>query len=106
MGEKTMTPLLMVAKELEEQCKSMTCDEYEQSIRGLLKHLHDRAYEAIQSKDVDDGRALKLSKEYCTMAQLVSTFGTALIAFDDLEQDAVPLADLDPDDDGSGGRMN
>lgn len=81
--EKKLSPLERVAREMTEHC-DLTEQEVEQALRDLLSHLMGRASQKLVD---DDGslEALAASRQYWVFAELVAQFGTALIAFDDIE---------------------
>lgn len=83
----------------------MTMAEYERGFRGIFDLLHDRALEALEGP-ADDVTALRYSQEYCAFAELMSCFGTALIAFEDIDGTEADDPDEDPIDDGSSHGVN
>jgi len=99
----------MVARELGRDYDgqgSMTALDYETVFRGLLAHLEKRAREAIEG-DADDKTALRYAQEYCAVSEMINIFGTALIAFEDIDDtEGPPVEDDDPIDDGSSHGMN
>ena len=101
-----MTPFQMVVQELTER-GSMSQEEYTLALRALFDLLHDRALVAI--KGPDDATALAVAQQYCAFGELVTSFGTALIAAEDIEDADVPVAELmddGPDEPPPSGEMN
>lgn len=94
-----MNATQMVAKELGHDHGgqgSMTMDEYMGCFSRLVDHLRDRARDAIDNSP-DDALALRLAQEFCAFTELVNCFGSALIAFEDME-----AGDYEDDDEGDG----
>ncbi len=99
MEKKKLTPVQMVARELANDHGgqgAMSKAEYDRAFAGIFKLLHDRALSALE--DPDSKEALELSQQYCAFGEMMNTFGTALIAVEDMEDE-----DLPPPDDGEPG---
>lgn len=104
MEKKKLTPVQMVARELANDHGgqgAMNKAEYDLAFAGIFSLLHDRALAAL--RDPDSKEALALSQQYCAFGELVNTFGTALIALEDIEEAELPTAN---DRDGAGPGMN
>lgn len=83
--------------------------EYQECLENVMEHLHDRARTALEDIAVDEVIALRYSQEFCTVAELIRDFGTALIAFEDIEGFDVTEAEIvddDPVDDGESHGVN
>ncbi len=83
MIEEKLNPLQTVALEMSNHSE-MTFEQIEKSLLGLLEHLKQRAHAAIEDKLDED--ALDFAREYRAAAELIATFGTQLIAFEDMEE--------------------
>lgn len=95
MEKKKLTPFQMVVRELAAERGSMSEGEYEASLMGLFDLLQERAIGALT--DPDGTKALAITQQYCAFGELVNTFGTALIAFEDIEEADVPAVEI-PDE--------
>lgn len=89
-------PLERVAQELAEQLSGkMTETEITDVLKRILMRYQTMAYEANESDDHLDG--LEKSQEFWICAELINQFGTALIAYDDMEEyDMSPVPKGEP----------
>lgn len=82
MEKRKLTPREMVAREVmsdETRTRTMSDEEASEAIHGLLIHLQERAYAAV-----DAGEGLDEARQYEICARIVAYFGTALIAAEDM----------------------
>ena len=61
--------------------------ELEGAILGVVRHLRDRAKHAIDS--LSDAEALACAQQFLAVTELINHYGTALIAFDDIESETL-----------------
>lgn len=81
-----INPLQRVALEMAENCE-LSAEEIDTHLRGLLEQAHKRASELLESDtDDDDPESLAASQQYYVLAEIIKQFGTALLAFDDMEE--------------------
>lgn len=85
MDKKKMNPLQMVAQELSSQ-SDMDYDQVEAALADLLDHLNARALEAIDEDPESEG-AMNAAVQYRVACEAIATFGTALIAYEDIEEE-------------------
>lgn len=83
--DKKLNPLESVAKEMAEH-SDMEQGDIEAALEGLLEHLNERATAAI---DVDEysEEAAEAAAQYRVACEVIATFGTQLIAFEDIEEE-------------------
>lgn len=88
---KEQNPLDRVAQEMAGHC-SLTEEEIQRALRGLFEKTRERAADAIANNE-DDHETLLLAQQYLALAELIAQFGSALLAFDDFEDDTSPGPD-------------
>lgn len=83
--DKKLNPLQMVAIELAEN-SDMDYTRVETALIELALHLNDRAAQAID-RDEDSKEARSAAIQYRVFVEAIATFGTQLIAFEDMEEE-------------------
>lgn len=83
--DQKLNPLQMVARELAES-SDLERDHIESTLTELLDHLQKRAVTEID-RDPESDAAMAAAVQYRVACELVATFGTALIAFEDMERE-------------------
>jgi hypothetical protein len=81
---KQESPLERVAREMARECE-MEEETIRESLYDLVCFLRKRAADSIVL-DENSKNALINSRQYWALAALIEQFGTALLAFDDIEE--------------------
>lgn len=69
---------------------SLTYEELDSALRGVLDHLEIRAKETLRREGGDSDIALQHAREFLAAGQLVNYYGSALIAFEDIDEESLP----------------
>lgn len=83
--DKKLNPLESVAKEMAEH-SDMEREDIETAIKGLLQHLNERTAAAIDADEYSE-EAAQAAVQYRVACEVIATFGTQLIAFEDMEEE-------------------
>ena len=69
---------------------ALTRDELDQALRGILDHLEERARETITTTGGESSDALEHAHQFLAFTEILNFYGTALIAFDDIDEESLP----------------
>jgi hypothetical protein len=69
---------------------TLTPDELDDALRGVMQHLEDRAKETLRTEGGDTPLALENARQFLAFTQLINYYGSALIAFEDIEDESLP----------------
>jgi len=93
--DNKLSPLQIVAREMAVH-STMTREQIEGALSGVLDHLMLRAEAEIRSPDSDEAKALALALQYQAVSEAVLFLGSQLIAFEDIEADDDPDEEWEP----------
>lgn len=86
--EKKLNALQMVAREMSGH-SDHDQETIEEALSGLLSHLQSRAMVEIEL-DSNSSAAREAALQYRIVCETIATFGTQLIAFEDMEEELFP----------------
>lgn len=83
------SPLDAVVEEMSLNSE-LSPQEIRTALIELMEHLNERAANALIDKTIDEQTTLRYAHQFLVCTELVQFYGTALIAFDDIEDERLP----------------
>lgn len=86
MEKQKLNPLQRVICETADHSE-LSAEEIDETVRDLLQFLQDRSAKEIEL-DLHSDSARTAARQYRVFCEIILTFGSQLIAFDDIEIDS------------------
>jgi hypothetical protein len=68
----------------------LTRDELDKALMGLIDFLQERAHSTLDTKGGNSPIALEHAHQFLAFTELINFYGSALIAFDDIDEETLP----------------
>ena len=87
-----LNPIQRIAKELEPH-SSLSEDDIERSLVGIIEVLQMRAEDEIED-DPESDEASVAAMEFLAFTEMVTMFGSSLLAYDEIEKGSPPEKEM------------